>query len=104
RSLSSLVALGLVIGWLRRGAESRLAAWLAVLAVPIAVLTNAVRVAGTGLAAAWLGAWGAEGFFHAFSGWLMFVVALVGLIACARAIDLLSRRTTWWLAPRSLPS
>ena len=104
RSLASLIALGLIVGHLTPGATPRRAAVLVVLAVPIAVLANAFRVAGTGLAAAWLGPWAAEGFFHTFSGWLMFVVALAALFACARAIDLLSTRRSCLLAPRSLPS
>jgi exosortase len=98
RSLSSLIAIALMMA--RPGRRALFAA----LAVPVAVVANAVRVAGTGLAAAWLGPWAAEGFFHTFSGWLMFVVALAALVACARAIDRLSRRTSWLLAPRSLPS
>lgn len=80
RSLSSLIAIALIVGRLRRSAAPRAATVLAVLAVPIAVLANAARVTGTGLAAAWLGPWAAEGFFHTFSGWLMFVVALAALM------------------------
>jgi len=98
RSLASLVAVALIIA--RPGRRALFAA----LAVPVAVIANAVRVAGTGLAAAWLGPWAAEGFFHAFSGWLMFVVELAALVGCARAIDRLSTRTPWLVAPRSLPS
>ncbi len=105
RSLSSLIAVALILGRLGRDSISRgQAALLAVLAVPIAVAANALRVAGTGLAAAWLGQWAAEGFFHAFSGWLMFVVALAALAVCARAIHLVSTRPSWRLAPRSLHS
>jgi len=44
-------------------------------------------VAGTGLASYWISPAAAEGFFHSFSGWLMFVVALVGLLAVHRAIE-----------------
>jgi len=95
RSLSSLIALALIL------APPGRRALFAALAVPVAVVANAVRVAGTGLAAAWLGQWAAEGFFHTFSGWLMFVVALGALVACGRAIDRLSMRSSWWLAPRS---
>jgi len=104
RSLASLIALGLIVGHFSPGATPRRLVALVALAIPIAVLANAFRVAGTGLAAAWLGPWAAEGFFHTFSGWLMFVVALAALFACARAIDLLSTRRSWLLAPRSLPS
>jgi exosortase len=98
RSLSSLIALALMLS----GPGRRVL--FAVLAVPVAVIANAVRVAGTGLASAWLGPWAAEGFFHTFSGWLMFVVALAALFAGARAVEWVSARRSWRLAPRSLPS
>jgi exosortase/archaeosortase family protein len=61
---------------------------IALAAVPIAVIANAIRVAGTGLASYWISPAAAEGFFHSFSGWLMFVVALVGLLAVHRALEL----------------
>ena len=35
---------------------------------------------GTGLAAEWVSPAAAEGFFHTFSGWLVFVVAFAGLL------------------------
>lgn len=49
-------------------------------AIPIAVLTNAMRVTGTGLVAHFRGADVARGFFHDFSGWLVFVVAFLVLL------------------------
>jgi len=88
RSLSSLIALALIIGG--RGQRMMLAAF----AIPIAVMANAARVAGTGLAAAWVSPRAAEGVFHTFTGWLMFVVALVALIGCARALDAFTRRAS----------
>jgi exosortase len=85
RSLASLLTLALIVG---RLAEPR--RWarvaLAVLTIPIAIVANAARVAGTGLAAAWSGPQAAEGFFHTFSGWLVFVVAFCALMACARLL------------------
>jgi exosortase/archaeosortase family protein len=50
------------------------------------VIANAARVAGTGLAASWIGPQAAEGFFHTFSGWLVFVAAFCVLTACARLL------------------
>jgi exosortase/archaeosortase family protein len=49
---------------------------LALSTVPIAVVTNGLRVAGTGIAAHHYGPEAAEGFLHTFSGWLVFVSAL----------------------------
>ena len=79
RSLVSLVMLAIVLGYFT---EPRIPARvaLALAAVPIAILANAARVAGTGLAAEWIGPAAAEGFFHTFSGWLMFVLAFGGLV------------------------
>jgi exosortase D (VPLPA-CTERM-specific) len=51
--------------------------------IPIAIVTNAARVAGTGILAYHYGPAVAEGFFHTVSGWLLFLVAaaLLGLVA-----------------------
>lgn len=44
-------------------------------AVPVAIICNAARVAGTGILARHFGESAAQGFFHSFSGWLIFVLA-----------------------------
>ena len=75
RSLMSLVMLAIVLGYFTERRVGR-ALLIAVAAVPIAVMANATRVAGTGLASYWISPAAAEGFFHTFSGWIMFVVAL----------------------------
>jgi exosortase len=85
RSLVSLLTLAIVIGQLsepRRWIRSALAAT----AVPVAIAANAARVAGTGIAAHYVGASAAEGFLHTFSGWLVFVVALALLLGTHRAL------------------
>jgi exosortase len=87
RSLLSLLMLAIVLGYFtERRTGPRVA--IAFAAVPIAVIANAIRVAGTGLASYWISPAAAEGFFHSFSGWLMFVVALAGLLAVHRALEL----------------
>jgi exosortase len=81
RSLVSLITLAIVFGYFT---DSRpwVRALIAVSAIPIAVLTNGARVAGTGIAAHYYGAAAAEGFFHEFAGWLVFMSAfvLLGLV------------------------
>jgi exosortase len=85
RSLASLVTLALILGKLSEPRPwARVA--LVVLAIPVAIAANAARVAGTGLAAAWVGRQAAEGFFHSFSGWLVFVAAFSALMLCARLL------------------
>jgi exosortase len=85
RSLVSLLMLAIVLGYFT---EPRTPARVAIAlsALPIAIAANASRVAGTGIASHWLGPEAAEGFFHMFSGWLMFVVAFAGLVAVQRLI------------------
>jgi len=92
RSLMSLLMLAIVLGYFT---EQRTSArvLIALAAVPIAVIANAARVAGTGLVSYWISPAAAEGFFHTFSGWLMFVVALAGLLAVHRALEL--TRVRW---------
>jgi exosortase len=85
RSLISLLTLGIVYGYFmdpRIGIRLCLAAST----VPIAVVANAARVAGTGIAAHYYGEEAALGFFHTFSGWIVFVVAFVILVAVAGAL------------------
>jgi exosortase len=97
RSLAALMTLGLILGKLaepRRWARVVLFA----LTIPVAIVANAARVAGTGLAAARIGPHAADGFFHTFSGWLVFVVAFCALLACASLL----RRVRLAARPRSL--
>jgi exosortase len=85
RSLVSLLMVAVVLGhFAERRTGVRVA--IALAAVPIAILANAARVAGTGLAAQWIGPSAARGFFHTFSGWCMFVVAFLALVAIQRAM------------------
>ena len=56
-------------------------------AVPIAILTNAVRVSGTGILAHYYGVKIADGFFHSFSGWVIYVVAFFLLFAFGWGLD-----------------
>jgi hypothetical protein len=53
-------------------------------------------VAGTGIAAHYFGATAAGGFFHTFSGWLVFAAAFVMLFALVRVLH--------WLAPAPQPT
>jgi exosortase len=96
RSLVSLLMLGIVLGYFterRTGAR----VLIALAAIPIAIAANAARVAGTGLASELISPAAAEGFFHTFSGWLMFVIAFAGLLSVQRLIG------WWWRAAQPLP-
>jgi exosortase/archaeosortase family protein len=56
-------------------------------AVPIAILTNALRVSGTGVLAHYYGTEVADGFFHSFSGWVVYIVAFLLLFAVGWLLD-----------------
>ena len=75
RSLISLLTLGIVYGYFT---DKRLLVRLviALSTIPVAIVANGLRVAGTGIAAYHYGEDAAQGFFHEFSGWVVFVVSL----------------------------
>ena len=87
RSLISLLALSIVFAYF-----SQNEIWKRVVLVlstfPIAIIANAARVSGTGALAHYYGESAAQGFFHGFSGWILFMVAFV----CLFGIGLLLSR------------
>ncbi len=85
RSLISLVTLGVVYGYFT-DPRGLVRALIVASTVPIAIVVNGARVAGTGVAAHYYGAGAAEGFFHSFSGWLVFVAAFLLVFAAARVL------------------
>ena len=56
-------------------------------AVPIAIFTNALRVSGTGILARFYGTKVADGFFHSFSGWVIYIAAFLLLFAFGWVLD-----------------
>ena len=75
RSLISLLTLALIYGYLLEQNRTR-RVLLALAAVPIAVAANALRVTGTGLLGQYWDPAKAQGFFHEFEGWVIFVLSL----------------------------
>lgn len=90
RSLISLLTLGIVYGYF---VDSRI--WmrivLAIGTIPIAIAANGIRVAGTGVAAHYYGPQAAQGFFHSFSGWIVFIAAFIMMFILYRILV--------WFAP-----
>jgi len=86
-SLSALIVGSVLLGYLMC---SRLLSRIAlfVLAVPLAIGVNIVRVAGTALIADYNQVF-AEGFYHSFSGWLVFVAGFGALYLFARILHAL---------------
>lgn len=73
-------------GWLRSYWFWR-SVIIVVSAVPIAILTNAFRVSGTGVLAHYYGTAIADGFFHSFSGWAIYIVAFILLFGIGIVLD-----------------
>ena len=61
---------------------------LALASIPIAVAANSLRIVGTGLLVQYWDPDKAEGFFHIFSGWLVFVVSLAMLFLLHRLFQI----------------
>jgi exosortase len=89
RSLMSLFTLAVFYGYFLERATSR--RWiLALAAIPIAVTANVFRIVGTGLCVQYWDPEKALGFFHEFSGWVMFVISLGCLYLVHRLMRLIS--------------
>ena len=109
RSLMTLVTLAVVFayftypreenGFSSKGPKAWLTSyglWRSIIlvgsAVPIAILTNAMRVSGTGILAHYYGTQVADGFFHSFSGWAIYIVAFLMLFGVGWILDKLRPR------------
>jgi exosortase len=96
RSLMTLVTLAMVYAYFSQPtSQTRFVCtlrWLILIvaAVPIAILTNALRVSGTGVLAHYYGTRVADGFFHSFSGWVIYIVAALLLFATGWVLDRIS--------------
>lgn len=81
RSLMTLLALAVAYVYLSEPKR-----WMryvvALLMIPIAILTNGIRIMVAGLLAHRYGPAAAEGFLHGFSGWFIFLSALVLMFLC----------------------
>jgi exosortase len=100
RSLTALLSLGVLIAglWLTMPATRVL---LVFMAIPVAILINAVRVFLTGFLVFFVSPELGEGFMHVTEGWLMFVIAfgILGGIAWA-----LTKGEGWWRRKRAEPN
>jgi exosortase D (VPLPA-CTERM-specific) len=96
RSLMTLIALALILGYFTRERRKNITGnwfdfvkdsdfWRIIVlmfsAIPIALLTNAVRVMTTGILTYHFGIQAAEGFWHELAGWLVYIVAIVLLLS-----------------------
>jgi exosortase len=94
RSLVSLVAISILYGYFAEKSNLR-RALLVMFSAPIAIAANSLRIVGTGLCVQYWDAEKAMGFFHEFSGWVMFLVSVACLFLTHRAMSVL-----WKVRPR----
>ena len=87
RSLMSLFTLAVFYGYFMEKSNLRRVA-LVLASIPIAIAANAVRILGTGLCVQYWDPDKALGFFHEFSGWVIFLVSLACLYIVHRAMCL----------------
>jgi exosortase len=87
RSLMSLFTLAIFYGYFLEKSNLRRVV-LVLASIPIAIAANAVRILGTGLCVQYWDPDKALGFFHEFSGWVIFLVSLVCLYTVHRVMCL----------------
>jgi exosortase len=83
-SLSSLAVASLLLGFLENASWAGRALLFA-LSIPLAILVNVIRVTGTAVLADHKPAF-AVGFYHTFSGWLIFIVGFGMLWLLAKLV------------------
>jgi exosortase len=91
RSLMSLFTVAIFYGYFLEKSVFR-RVLLAAASIPIAIVANSLRIFGTGLCVQYWDPDKALGFFHEFSGWVMFLVSLGCLYVIHRGISLLPER------------
>lgn len=80
RFLFPLLVMGILLAYFYRAALwKRLL--LVLSTIPLSIITNSLRIALTGVIYKSWGAEAAEGFFHGFSGWFIFMFSLAILLA-----------------------
>jgi len=84
RSISALSVGAIVVGFITCE-RLRSRAILFLLAIPVAIGLNVVRIAGTAVLATYREEL-AMGFYHSFSGWLVFVTSCGILLLIARGL------------------
>jgi len=79
RYLFPLIILGILLAYFFRAAFWKRAI-IVISTIPLSIITNSLRIALTGILHQVWGRKVAEGFFHGFSGWFIFMTALAALL------------------------
>jgi exosortase len=92
RSLYSYLMVGCLFALMSRGRLQK--AVMILSAFPLAILVNIIRVSGTGILANIYGEAVAQGFFHQFAGFALFIVGLIALSLEYYLLQILSQRSS----------
>jgi exosortase D (VPLPA-CTERM-specific) len=79
RYLLPLIVLGIILAYLFKAGFWKRAV-MVLSTIPLSIVTNSLRIALTGILYQSWGAEAAEGFFHGFSGWLIFMFSFAVLL------------------------
>ncbi len=97
RSLMSLLALAAGYGYVVE--RSIAVRWLLIVAmVPLAIISNGMRVVITAIMANYIGAKAAQGFMHEFSGWVIFVLATIMFLLLHSLTTFIRKKLGWYQA------
>jgi len=80
RSLVSFLTLGALFAYMTRDSWTK-SVLLVLSAIPLSILVNLIRVTGTGILANYFGNRAAQGFLHDFSGFVVFGVGVLLMLA-----------------------
>ena len=70
-----LIVLGILLAYFFKGSWWKKVI-IVVSAIPVSIVTNSMRIASVGILYQFMGPAAAEGFFHDFSGWFIFMLSL----------------------------
>jgi exosortase len=90
RYLISLITIAIIYGYLNEPKSSR-RVWLVLAAIPVAIGANGLRIMGSGIIGEYWSPEKAEGFFHTFSGLVVFAISLLLLVLLHGAFGLTDR-------------
>lgn len=79
-----LIVLGILLAYFFKGSLWKKIV-IVMSAIPISIVTNSMRIASVGILYQFMGPAAAEGFFHDFSGWFIFMISL-GILLLEMAI------------------
>src|SRR5207247_10538929 len=88
-SLSALMVASLLLGFMVSQSVAARTILFA-LSIPLSIAVSVLRITGTAILADYREEF-AMGFYHSFSGWLVFIVGFLILYAIAKGLDWLAR-------------